>query len=80
MAFAQKLATRRKASKIRVWSGVIHMATHDCPEYKQLYETLQYLRHEVNAFRDNRHPRHGVPKPSASSLLLRQKLMMLHSY
>ena len=38
------------------------MATDDCPEYKQLRETLEQHRHDVNAYRDNKHPRHGKAK------------------
>jgi hypothetical protein len=38
------------------------MQTSDCPEYQRLRETLEQHKHDVNAFRDNKHPRHGKVK------------------
>lgn len=61
------------------------MATDDCPEYKRLRETLEQHRHDVNAYRDNRHPRYGKVKARHLAMSAQMKaneaseLLGLHS-
>jgi hypothetical protein len=35
------------------------MATHECPEYRQLHTTWQCFKDDVNSYRENRSPRRG---------------------